>query len=260
MSAIYWYSQKVCQLCNYSNCSRLRFSYPIAAELARALLKVDTEDQASLLIAQPGELGVAEPGSLPPSPVTREASPAASETNRPDIGRLRPVAACSVVTGPARKGNGTPMTYTFKLSRRMAANDPGRLLLAPLLLLLAACGANTATGPDTGTTPPPQAPTPGWLTVQLTDPNIDDGALQLRVTGPALDTIAGDARYDGFGAVTNGVADLVVTGKIVSGNLARFRVADVNQASQYQVSLVAVVQEESYALRSTSGYRAVIVR
>ncbi len=151
------------------------------------------------------------------------------------------------------------MTYTFKLSRRMAANDRRALLFAPLFLLLAACGANTATGPDTGTNPPPQTPVPGWLTVQITDPNTDDGALQLRVTGPALDSIAGDARYDGFGAVTNGVADLVVTGRITSGNLARFRVADVQRASEYQASVVAVVQEHTYELRPTSGYRAVIV-
>jgi len=162
------------------------------------------------------------------------------------------------------KETGDPMTYTFKLSRRMAANNRRSSLFAPLLLLLlAACGANSATGPSTepGTNnPPPPAAVPGWLTVQLTDPNNDDGAVQLRVTGPAVEEIAQDSRFDGFGAVTNGVADLVLTGKITSGNIARVKVADVNQAAQYQVSLVAVVQDGTYELRPTNGYRAVIVR
>lgn len=156
------------------------------------------------------------------------------------------------------------MTYTFKLSRRMAANGRRSSIFAPLfLLLLAACGANSATGPSTEpdtNNPPPPAATPGWLTVQLTDPNSDDGAVQLRVTGPAVEEIVQDTRFDGFGAVTNGVGDLVLTGRIGSGNIARIKVADVNQASRYQVSLVAVVQDGTYELRPTSGYRAVIVR
>ncbi|HRP07505.1 MAG TPA: hypothetical protein PLL69_03365 [Gemmatimonadales bacterium] len=161
-------------------------------------------------------------------------------------------------SGPALEGRGS-MTYTFKLSRRMASNDWRRCIALPMLAsLLVACGA-TSTGPTTGddTTPPV---TPGWLTIQFTTPNSDDGAVQLRVTGPALDSVVADSRYDGFGTASATVGDLVATGSIVTGNLARFRVPDVNRTSEYSVSVVAVAQKSTYALRSMSGYQAVIVR
>lgn len=224
--------------------------------LAQSLPILDSEDHCSLPRALPEESGVAEPGSPPP---LGEARPAASETHRPDNGRRRPSAAIAA-RGPGSGKLGTAMTYTFKLSRRLAANDPSwRGWFASLLLLTTACGAGSSTGPSDGTQPPVTA-VPGWLTVQLTDPHHDDGALQLRVSGPAIDSIVADARYDGYGAAANGVADLVVAGSIVTGNVARFRVADVNQATAYTVSIVAAVQNDTYALRSTSGYRAVIVR
>lgn len=151
------------------------------------------------------------------------------------------------------------MTYTYKLSRRLAVSHPSRRALPALclLLLLAACGASSPAGPDTGG----QTATPGWLTVQLTSPYTDDGAIQLRVTGPTIDSIAPEPTLDGFGSVSGGTADVVVTGAVTTGNIARFRVADVNRASSYTVSVMAAAQQTSYALRAnTSVYGAVIVR
>lgn len=167
------------------------------------------------------------------------------------------------------------MTYTFKISRRLASSytewlssRPSRrrasgytewLSTAALALVLTACGANSGTGPSNSTTPPP--PTPGWLTVQLTTPNSNDGAVQLRVTGPSIDTIATDARYGGVGQASSGAADLIVTGSIVGGTVARFRVADVNRSSSYSVRVVAAAQRSTWALRGNlADYRAVIVR
>lgn len=154
------------------------------------------------------------------------------------------------------KKTGIPMTYTFKLSRRLASNDWRTAALAPLLLFLVACGSGSSTGASGGNEPA----APGWLTVQLTTPNTDDGAVQFRITGPAVDSVVAESGYDGFGVAANGVADLVLAGTITTGNVARFRVADVNRATSYSVSVVAVAQAGSYALRNTSGYRAVIVR
>lgn len=151
------------------------------------------------------------------------------------------------------------MTYTFKISRRLAVSHrPGRVVATiALLSLLTACGASSSTGPDNSSTPA----TPGWLTVQLTTPFADDGAVQLRVTGPAIDSVAPEVRYDGFGSTTSGVADVLIAGEISSGDVARFRVSDVNRASQYTVSVVAAAQQATFALRpNTSAYRAVIVR
>lgn len=151
------------------------------------------------------------------------------------------------------------MTYTYKLSRRLAvAHRRARVVPAlSLLILLAACGSSSPTGPDTSEQPA----TPGWLTVQLTTPFADDGALQMRVTGPSIDSIAPEAVYDGFGTVASGVADVVITGSLANGNVARFRVSDVTRASQYMVSVVAAAQQTTYALRPNNAvYGAVIVR
>ena len=76
----------------------------------------------------------------------------------------------------------------------------------------------------------------------------------------AVDSVVAESAYNGFGAAANGTADLVMAGAIATGNVARFRVADVNRASAYSVSIVAAAQSGSYALRNLSGYRAVIVR
>jgi hypothetical protein len=148
------------------------------------------------------------------------------------------------------------MTYTFKLSRRLASNDWRTAVLAPLLVFLAACGAGSSTGASGGNEPA----VPGWLTVQLTTPYTDDGAVQLRITGPAVDSVVAEPAYDGFGMAANGAADLVMAGSISTGNVARFRVADINRASSYNVSVVAAAQSGTFALRNTSGYRAVVVR
>lgn len=221
--------------------------------LASSLLKLYTERDTSLPRAQPGEPGVAEPGSRPRSE-TEGARPAASETHRPGIGRRRPVAAS--VTGPADRKTGIPMTYTFKLSRRLASNDWRRAALAPLLFLLIACGGGSSTGPSDGNGPA----VAGWLTVQLTTPHTDDGAVQLRITGPAIQDVMAESAYDGFGTAAAGVADLVMAGAIATGNVARFQVPDVNRASAYSVSVVAAAQAGTFALRNVAGYRAVIVR
>lgn len=153
----------------------------------------------------------------------------------------------------------TVMTYTYKISKRLAVS---RTLLRFVLLgtigATAACGSSSPTGPDQGQ---PQPATPGWLTVQMTSPNNDDGAVQLRVTGPAVDSIVPDGSFDGFGAVTNGSAEVVVTGAVGSGNVARFRVADVNRSAAYSVEVVAAAQLDTWAVRpNTASYHTVIVR
>ena len=146
------------------------------------------------------------------------------------------------------------MTYTFKLSRRIASNH--RSGLAVLSLLLAACGAQS----PTGSTPVlPVAPTSGWLTVQLATPRTDDGAVQLSVSGPGIDsaTVVG---YDGFTVIGNSAADMVVTGPIASGTIARVHLRDLSRTSDVRATISAAAARGSYALQDLTGYRAVLVR
>lgn len=147
------------------------------------------------------------------------------------------------------------MTYRFKLSRRLASNHRRLLAALPLLAFLAACGGSSPTGSSGG-----NDATPGWLSVELTTPHDDDGAVQLRITGPGVDSVVASTPYNGYGITSGSSADLVLTGAIRTGRVARFRVADVSRSSQYVATVTAAAQGGSYALRGTSGYRTAIVR
>ena len=127
--------------------------------------------------------------------------------------------------------------------------------LVPLgLLALAACSSQSATTP---TTPPP-ASTGGWLTLQLATPRTDDGAVQFNVSGPAIDSVK-VVDYDGFATINDGSADLLVTGAVCSGDVARIFVPDLSLTSQYRASVSAAARA-TYALQALDGYRAVLVR
>ncbi len=145
------------------------------------------------------------------------------------------------------------MTYTFKLSRRLAGNGKWPVFAIPAILLLAACGGSPTGASDV------QPGTPGWLTVELTTPNSDDGAVQLHITGPSVDSVVAASPYNGFGQASGGTADVVLTGTIRTGTVARFRVGDISRSSQYRVSVTGAAQRGSYALRSTGGYRTAVV-
>ena len=147
------------------------------------------------------------------------------------------------------------MTYTFKLSRRIASNH--RFSLAALALLLAACGAQS----PTSNTPvlPPVAAVSGWLTLQLTTPNSDDGAVQLVVSGPGVDS-AKVLGYDGYAVVANTNANLIVTGIVTNGSIARIFVRDLAQTSNVRAMVLAAAVRGNYSLQNLSGYRAVLVR
>ncbi|MGH7594517.1 MAG: hypothetical protein ACRELE_11810, partial [Gemmatimonadales bacterium] len=92
---------------------------------------------------------------------------------------------------------------------------------------LAGCGSNLPTS-STPVTPPPSD---GWLTVQLTTPHTNDGAVQFQISGPAIDSAAVSG-YDGFATVTGGVADLIVTGSVASGTVALVHVRNLALSGQ----------------------------
>lgn len=150
------------------------------------------------------------------------------------------------------------MTYTFKLARRNAQNH---LAAVAATLLLAACGATAPTdATPTPVAPVAPAPVAGWLTMQLDTPNTDDGAVQLMVTGPAIEEAAPAAGLDGAATLANGTAHLVVMGQVGDGAVARIRVPDVAKATQYQVQVTAAAARGTYELRQVAAYRVTVVR
>lgn len=148
------------------------------------------------------------------------------------------------------------MTYTFKLSRRIASNH--RTGLAALSILLGACGAQGPTS-STPVAPPTPAVTAGWLTVQLTTPRSDDGAVQVSVSGPGVDS-ASISGYDGFSVVGSSAADMVVTGALTSGTIARVHVRDLSRTGDVHATLSAAASRGNYQLQDLTGYRVVLVR
>jgi hypothetical protein len=128
--------------------------------------------------------------------------------------------------------------------------------LAPIALFaLAACSSDGLTS----TTTPPPAPTGGWLTLQLSSPHTDDGAVQFSVSGAGIDSVK-LVGYDGFATIDNGTANLLVTGQVGNGDVARVFVPDLSLTSRYRASVAAAAARGTYALQSLGGYRVVLVR
>lgn len=141
-------------------------------------------------------------------------------------------------------------TQLIHTSRRLA-------LLAFAGVTTACAGGSSVTGPVTP--PPSNTVTPGWLTVQLDTPRSDDGAVQFLVTGPGVDS-ARVVGYDGYAAVLNGEANLLITGTIANGNVAQVRIPDLARSSEYRASIVAAAARTTYVLQDLTGYRALLVR
>ena len=137
---------------------------------------------------------------------------------------------------------------------RITASRHVAMLATTAALLLGACSADVATAPT-----PPAGPTGGWLTVQLNTPREDDGAVQLSVIGPRIDSVK-LVRYDGFENHSSDQVDFVATGNITSGDLARIFVPDLSRTTEYHVSVSAAAARDTYALQTLDGYRAVLVR
>lgn len=154
------------------------------------------------------------------------------------------------------------MTYTQKVSRRPASNDQVIRILRPLFLLLivllaTACGSGELVNPHT---PDSDRAAPGWLTLNLTTPRADDGAVQLRVLGPAMDSLQLSGP-GGFASVSNGVARVLITGRITGGAVARFWVPDTRKALLYVATVEEAAARGTYQLQDLSqGYSAHVIR
>jgi hypothetical protein len=155
------------------------------------------------------------------------------------------------------------MTYTYKLSRRLAAaHDPlsdVRRVMILLLLLLAISCRDSLTNPS-GSQPNPSSAKAGWVSVVLNTPNSNDGAVQLSLTGAPIDSLELQGNR-GFASIVNGTGHLLVTGDIRSGVVARMWVPDLSAASRYQGSIVAAAAKSTYQLQDISrGYSVRVTR
>lgn len=122
--------------------------------------------------------------------------------------------------------------------------------LVAAVVILSSCGSDSK-----GTTDPP-LPDPGELTVQLTTPNTDDGAIMLSISGlqDTTDIEASTDSYVIYSRQNGSTATVAVFGEIASGSLVHFAVPDLAAASTYHVTLRDAA-DRSGVLRSVkSGY------
>ncbi len=133
------------------------------------------------------------------------------------------------------------MTYTYKLSRRLASSHDMIRTLRPLILLLlmllaTACGTGELANPHT---PDTERAMPGWISLSLTTPRTDDGAVQMSVLGRAMDSLQ-------LSAV---------------GGVARMWVPDTRKTSIYVATVDQAAAWGTYQLQDLSqGYAAKVTR
>ena len=155
------------------------------------------------------------------------------------------------------------MTYTYKLSRRMAAShdrmsDVRKVMLLLLLLLAISCGETTTEPSLPDTTP--NASHAGWLSVALTTPNSNDGLVQLSLLGGRIDSLELTGSR-GFALLANGTGRLLVTDEIQNGVVARIWVPDTRAFASYTGSVEAAAARTTYQLQDISqGYAVRVTR
>lgn len=116
------------------------------------------------------------------------------------------------------------------------------------------CGGDSGGG--TGPTPKD----PGFVHLELTTPNADDGILLISIAGGRVLEVEGA----GYQVVSAGVSDtmvkVLVRGTLVGGVIGRVTVPDRNLLSSYTITVEQVAARQSYVQRSVEGYAVRIVR
>ncbi len=118
------------------------------------------------------------------------------------------------------------------------------------------CVDGGVTGPEPI---PPPAPVLGWLNVQLTTPNSDDGGLMFTVAGGPIDSV----RFvrEGFAsAVSDSIWRFLATGELSNGTIAQLLVPNVDNASLYRPEIQQVAALVTYEQRDLAGYRLQVVK
>jgi hypothetical protein len=109
--------------------------------------------------------------------------------------------------------------------------------------LLTSCSGG-ATGPNGGV-----------LNVGISSPNGDDGAVLFTITGGPVEAVetAGLSVYSA--RLDSRTLRVVIAGDLSSGTIARVRIPDRDQASNYSVSINQVARRSTFAQRDPTVYR-----
>jgi hypothetical protein len=135
-------------------------------------------------------------------------------------------------------------------------NGPRVLLIAAALATAVSCDHS----PVVVSLPPPP-PEPGVLTLRLTTPKSDDGAIVLDVRGPDVTQVQlADGTMFLLTESVNGVTQrLVAVGDLQSGALVTFHVPDIHAISAYSATAVEVASRDNAIRSSLEGYTLAVV-
>jgi hypothetical protein len=124
--------------------------------------------------------------------------------------------------------------------------------LVAALVVGAAC-SNDSTGSVAGA---------GTLTLRLTTPRSDDGALLFELSGPPIDTtVAANAALQLFTRRTDGSTLIgAVVGTLGDGVIVTLQVPDVAAAARYSARLLEVADRQNVLRTSLSGYALSVTR
>ena len=129
----------------------------------------------------------------------------------------------------------------------------GRIVASAVVVALLACDGDPK--PPTG----PQPVTgPGFVRVQFTTPNTDDGAVYFTVRGAPIDSLI--SVYTLQSADSSPDEKQVITaGAIRTGGIVIFWVPDRSALAGYTAVLQQVATRGSYELRDLEGYSMAII-
>ena len=124
--------------------------------------------------------------------------------------------------------------------------------LAALVAVTANCGGG---GGETPT------PIPGYLTLTLSTPNSNDGAVLFKVQGGTVDSMVSGAMVQKGSYVINPTfTRAVVAGNIVDGIIAKIHVPDVAKVANYSAVVEQAANRTSFAQQSLTGYSIAVTQ
>ena len=102
-------------------------------------------------------------------------------------------------------------------------------------------------------TSPPQPSGPGFVNLQLSTPNTNDGALLFRLSGGVFDSLT--STFTIFTAPDGTNAQRVIlAGAIGTGNVARFWVPDIGDLTVYRAVVEQAAVRQTYEQQIVTSY------
>lgn len=126
-----------------------------------------------------------------------------------------------------------------------------------VVMALVALGAACSQDPTAGS--PARS---GTLTLHLTTPHSDDGAVLFEVSGPPIDgAMAADASLELFTRRTDGsTISGAIVGDVAGGAVVTLRVPDVGAAAGYTARVLEVADRRNALRPSLDGYAITVSR